>query len=90
MTTIQSLQSAIELILILLVAYGIFRREALVKFERKVWFYTKVFFKAVYITVCQWLEKKRTAKQPEIITVDNTYAPAEAPQSQFIIEYNVA
>lgn len=90
MTAIQSLQSAIELFLILLVAYGIFRREALVRFERKAWFYTKVFFKAVYITVCQWVNKKKSANQPEIIKIEKPFTPVETAQSQFTVEYNVA
>lgn len=48
MTVLQNLQSAIELVLIIVVAYGIFKQETLIKIERKAWFYIKVFFKTVY------------------------------------------
>ncbi len=45
-----------------LVCYAIYRERDLIKFERKVWKYTKAFFKAVYYTL---KEKFAPVEEPE-------------------------
>lgn len=42
-----------------LVCYAIYREKDLIKFERKVWKYTKAFFKSVYYTLCDAFSHKK-------------------------------
>lgn len=51
MTTLTILKFLFNLSLVLLGAYAIYREKDLIRFERKVWKYTKAFFKALYYTV---------------------------------------
>ncbi len=45
-----------------LVCYAIYREKDLIKFERKVWKYTKAFFKALYYSVQEKLTAKKKVK----------------------------
>lgn len=45
-----------------LVCYAIYREKDLIKFERKIWKYTKAFFKAVYYSLQDKLAPKKEAE----------------------------
>ena len=45
-----------------LVCYAIYREKDLIKFERKIWKYTKAFFKAVYYSLQDKLAPKKEIK----------------------------
>ncbi|MBQ7115168.1 MAG: hypothetical protein IJN94_01990 [Clostridia bacterium] len=45
-----------------LVCYAIYREKDLIRFERKVWKYTKAFFKAVYYSLQDKLAPKKEAE----------------------------
>ncbi len=45
-----------------LVCYAIYREKNLIKFERKVWKYTKAFFKALYYSVQEKLTAEKEIK----------------------------
>ena len=61
MTALTIIKFLFNISLVLLGAYAIYREKDLIKFERKVWKYTKAFFKALYYTV---LERKNKNKAP--------------------------
>ncbi len=51
MTVFMFIRFFLECAAVILVCYAIYREKDLIKFERKVWKYTKAFFKAVYFTL---------------------------------------
>ena len=48
-----------------LVCYAIYREKDLIKFERKVWKYTKAFFKALYFTLKEKVAPVKEARTAE-------------------------
>jgi hypothetical protein len=64
MTTLALLKLIVEVAIISLGAYAIYREKDLVKFERKVARYVKAFCKALYCTI---RDKKKTVKSENIV-----------------------
>jgi hypothetical protein len=62
MTSFMVLRFFLECAFAGLVCYAIYREKDLIKLERKIWFYTKAFFKAVYYTIKEKTDKKRGNK----------------------------
>ena len=64
MTTLTFIKFLFNIGLVLLGAYAIYREKDLIKFERKVWKYTKAFFKALYYTILERKNKNNAPVEP--------------------------
>lgn len=67
MTTLTLFKALIEMLVVILVCYGIYREKSLIRFERRAFKFIKCFFKALYITVGEKFAKS-TSKHPADIT----------------------
>ena len=62
MSVLVFLRFFLECAAVALVCYAIYREKDLIKFERKVWKYTKAFFKATYFSVRDKFNTKKETK----------------------------
>ncbi len=51
------IKAIIEILIILVLSYGVYREKSLIRFEQKIAKYIKAFFKAVYYSIKDLVEK---------------------------------
>lgn len=68
MTTLAFVKLVVEVLIISLGAYAIYREKDLIRFERKVAKYVKAFFKALFCTI---QDKKQKEKTQNIVEYKN-------------------
>ncbi len=77
MTTLTLFKALIEMLVVILVCYGIYREKSLVRFERRAFKFLKCFFKALYITADEKFGKASAKRTASI-----THLSADSEKSQ--------
>lgn len=74
-----------------LVCYAIYREKDLIKFERKVWKYTKAFFKAAYFTVYDKLaHKNKTVEAKPLVNAEFEEMLESLNKNSKVIDFQIA
>ena len=74
-----------------LVCYAIYREKDLIKFERKVWKYTKAFFKAVCFSVRdRFVTKKKVENVTPLVNTDFEEMLQSLNKNSKVVDFQIA
>ena len=74
-----------------LVCYAIYREKDLIRFERKVWKYTKAFFKALYFSLQdKFAPKKETKNITPLVNVEFEEMLDSLNKNSKVIDFQIA
>ena len=91
MTIFSIIKVILELSAIVLLCYGIYREKDLIKFERKVWKYTKAFFKAAYFSIQdKFLSKKEVKNVTPVINVEFEEMLNSLNKNSKVVDFQIA
>ena len=81
----------LECAAVCLVCYAVYREKDLIRFERRVWKYTKAFFKAVYFSIRdKFVAKKKVGNVTPLVNTEFEEMLESLNKNSKVIDFQIA